>query len=266
MRCFHTCPVKKANGKGYYDVPCGKCIACLQNKRAEWTFRLYQELKVSKSARFITLTYDDDNIPEDGKINYDDVNLFLKRLRHFMKEDDLDYRLRYYMVGEYGTRTQRPHYHGIMFNIPEKTNQKIDKIWKKGHTMSGTVTPASIHYVTGYTIKSPKNFHLKTRAWMSRKPGIGYRYLEKTKKYHSDGQVFHVTKDDGIKQGIPRYFRDKIFDKYERDQYNLKNVKEKVKYETERFNNLLKSAGNRDDFMQQIEEKMKQQSIKKEKL
>ena len=56
-----------ANGRGAKDritIPCGKCLPCKMRKRSSWSFRLVQELRYSKSAYFITLTYDDFNVPQ----------------------------------------------------------------------------------------------------------------------------------------------------------------------------------------------------------
>ena len=56
---------------------------------------------------WITLTYDDQNLPNDNQLYYADVSDFLKRLRRRHKEN-----LRFFVSGEYGQKgTQRPHYH-----------------------------------------------------------------------------------------------------------------------------------------------------------
>lgn len=61
--------------------------------------------------------------------------------------------LRYYTVGEYGTQTHRPHYHSIMFNMQPQLLRELPEIWGQGITHHGTVTQASIHYVTKYVIE-----------------------------------------------------------------------------------------------------------------
>ena len=63
MKCNHPVFIRKeAYPNGGVYVPCGKCLNCLQNKRAVWTFRILQELEVAESARFVTLTYDEKHI------------------------------------------------------------------------------------------------------------------------------------------------------------------------------------------------------------
>lgn len=138
-------------------VPCGKCNYCLQTKRADWTFRLKQELKISSSAFFLTLTYADDCIPFSSadlpELRKRDCQLFMKRLR---KENSRQ--LRYYTVGEYGTVTFRPHYHSILFNLDLQLVSQLPKIWSLGHVHVGDVKTASIHYVTKYVINRVGEF------------------------------------------------------------------------------------------------------------
>ena len=50
------------------SVPCGRCLGCLSKKRADWTFRMMQELSVATSASFLTLTISDDVDIETGEI------------------------------------------------------------------------------------------------------------------------------------------------------------------------------------------------------
>lgn len=119
---------------------------------------------------FCTLTYDDDHLPESneviGILKPDDTKNFLKRLR---KVAPLG-KIRYYLAGEYGDETQRPHYHFIIFNFPlcswggtrhNLGNRRgccaacdlIRSTWGKGAIELGDVTPESAQYTAGYTLK-----------------------------------------------------------------------------------------------------------------
>lgn len=109
-------------------------------------------------------------------------------------------KIRYFAVGEYGSETQRPHYHVILFNYPSciygisryskyRTNccpncDLIRDTWQHGQVLLGTVDPESIQYTAGYTVKkmtSMDDIRLNGRhpefARMSCKPGIGYSAL-----------------------------------------------------------------------------------------
>lgn len=55
---------RKSNGYCCYDVPCGKCEECKRSKINGLTARAYQEyLDNDKRAIFVTLTYNDYNLP-----------------------------------------------------------------------------------------------------------------------------------------------------------------------------------------------------------
>lgn len=149
MRCIS--PLSLRQNGSINVVPCGKCNFCLSSKRDDWSFRLRQELKVSTSASFITLTYATEKMPVNSsgllELRKSDCQAFMKRLR---KVNSVP--LRFYTVGEYGTRTLRPHYHSILFNIDPEVRNKLHTIWQLGNVHVGDVSAASIHYVTKYVI------------------------------------------------------------------------------------------------------------------
>lgn len=134
------------------QVPCGKCPICRARRISQWSFRLMEQEKVSTSAHFITLTYATEHVPITGKgfmsIVKRDIQLFLKRLRK--SHHPSEHPIKYYAVGEYGGRTNRPHYHVIIFNADL---DKIQPAWKLGQVHYGTVTGASIGYTLKYMSK-----------------------------------------------------------------------------------------------------------------
>jgi hypothetical protein len=199
--------IPRPNGWGAIDrvtIPCGKCAICCQKKRAHWSFRLNQELKIAKSALFVTLTYDDENMPENNELSKMDVQLFLKRLRALSQNP-----IRYFITGEFGSKNNRPHYHALIFNLDvNNTESAILTTWKKGFIYIGTVTPKSIYYCAKYVMKDSGQ---KSFAMMSLKPGIGKNYVDRLTKYHNENQVHYGVEDFGQKVSLPRYYRDKIF-------------------------------------------------------
>lgn len=187
-------------------VPCGKCLACLSNKRNDWAFRLNQEHRASKSALFVTLTYDWKSMPKDGSLKKRDLQLFLKRVR----KNDETKKIRYYGVGEYGTKNNRPHYHLLLFNSDEKI---VRKSWTLGIIHIGNVTLASVAYALKYIVQPTggKPYIAKPFAVMSRAYGIGANYLsdDMVQWHRSGGKNF--TNVNGIKGRLPRYYREKIW-------------------------------------------------------
>lgn len=227
MQCISPLNIPRPNGRGNADrvvVPCGKCMACLSKARSHWSYRLKQELKSCSSAFFVTLTYDDDHLFFNNfgvpSVNKEHIQLFFKRLRKYYygnsKSD-----IRYFLSSEYGPNTSRPHYHGIFFNIPddfEGVQKQILNCWSHGHVHVGTVTGASIGYVAKYCVSKsfvPEDAD-KVFSLMSRRPGIGANYLtSQVKEWHGadSGDKYFVVGDGGVKQSMPRYYRDKIFSK-----------------------------------------------------
>lgn len=232
-KCFSSIVITKPSGHKQ-SVPCGKCEFCLVNKRQDWQFRLTQEMKIAESAHFLTMTYDEENLPlqvdtETGEfvptLNKKDVQLFLKRLREKNIDKSIQInkyktrkqawkqtkQLRYYAIGEYGTDTERAHYHAIMFNLQKDMEPSLEQIWQMGYLHTGSVTPQSIAYVCKYSINKHyyKGIGQKPFAIMSKRPAIGHNYLENA-KYHQENETIQV-KTNGVVQRLPQYYKDKFF-------------------------------------------------------
>lgn len=189
-------------------VPCAKCLACLSNLRNDWAFRLYQEYKHSRgSAYFVTLTYDRKNLNLAGyELQKRDLQLFFKRLRKRSKKTGI----RYFAVGEYGSKTLRPHYHILLFNSNEKD---IREAWQKGIVHIGSTTEASIMYTLKYMVQPDIRINGKQKPFrlMSRAYGIGGKYLtDEIVQWHRDGAKNYAFIDDKLCR-LPRYFRTKIW-------------------------------------------------------
>lgn len=107
------------------DVSCGKCVGCGYDHSKKWIMRLSAELLTKPPGYrscFVTLTYNNDNIPfinGQPTLDYTDVQKFIKKIRRFYDyHDELGvYPDKYYCVGEYGDQTKRPHYHLIIFGV-----------------------------------------------------------------------------------------------------------------------------------------------------
>lgn len=108
-------------------IPCGKCLECLRDKQNEWVVRLYMESKYHSNILFFTLTYSPDSVPElvhrpTGEIYRTVYKKHLqdwfKRFRQrYFKKYGVTADLKYFITSEYGPKTKRPHYHGIIFGV-----------------------------------------------------------------------------------------------------------------------------------------------------
>lgn len=186
-------------------VPCGKCYGCLNQKSQEWAIRLYHESLLHEHNCFITLTYDDQHLPADGRISKKEMQNWLKRIRKEVQP----LRLRYFLCGEYGERTRRPHYHAILFgtdfrhdavNLTEKswTSKTLIKSWQRGFIQVDECTPESCAYVAGYVQKKvgdKDTFTLKSR-------NLGYKVLD---EHVTDFQT-GVVPINGAEFPVPRAY------------------------------------------------------------
>ena len=169
---------------------CGQCLPCRINKRRLWTTRLLLEAECHQESSFVTLTYAPEKEAdlvnfETGlsSLNPDDPTKFIKRLR----KELAPHKIRYFLAGEYGNKTERPHYHIALFGYPPciyskprigtkrvsqethgdnyweinqckcKPCQTIQKKWKYGFTLNGTLSKDSANYVCGYVTKKMTN-------------------------------------------------------------------------------------------------------------
>lgn len=152
-----TAPQQNRSGQIY---SCGKCSACHNKYIRQWVFRLQRQQHSTPNCVFLTLTYSYEHMPMyKGKmtLHKKDYQDFLKRLRKQLHDREI----KYVLCGEYGSKTNRPHYHAIMFNVTQEDYNTIHTAWGKGHVHVGTVTPASIAYTFKYSIKGD----IKERDW-----------------------------------------------------------------------------------------------------
>lgn len=130
-------------------VPCGRCMACRINKGRQWTARILMEWDCHpQRSYFVTLTYNDEHIPEKGSL---DKKGTLQWLKDTQKRKTG--RLRYYLVGEYGDDSFRPHYHMAIFPRDDEQVRDFLAAWDKGFTQIAEITPQRARYLANYTAK-----------------------------------------------------------------------------------------------------------------
>lgn len=113
-------------------IPCGRCIGCRLEKSRQWAMRIVLEQQLHDQSCFITLTYNEDNLPKGGSLCQDDMTLFLKRLRKWIDTVHPGKRIRYFYCGEYGAKSKRPHYHLCLFGYDFSDREKIPVIGYDG--------------------------------------------------------------------------------------------------------------------------------------
>lgn len=103
-----------------YTVPCGYCEECLKARQNSYMIRTREEL-LHNEYSFITLTYKNEKLPkviteageERGSLCRAHTALFLNSFRHWCSRKEIPFP-RYFLCGEYGFKTFRPHYHLLL--------------------------------------------------------------------------------------------------------------------------------------------------------
>lgn len=250
---------KSGSNYRYQLIPCRHCWSCQLKYAAEWATRLTWESQRYEHKYYITLTYDEEHVPifssmlytdKDGKtteyendgtwngsLEPKDMNKFINTLRkHYERQGIKD--IKYFYCGEYGGKTERPHYHMILFGAPLKIEQfydfyedpkhkklhwkskELDKWWNKGMIDVAEVEWNSCAYVARYCMKKISNENdgriyaekgkYKEFIRMSRKPGIGMRYYdENLEKIYENDEVIQKT----IKGNTSAFKPPKAFDR-----------------------------------------------------
>jgi len=107
------------------------------------------ESRLHETNSFLTLTYDEEHVPPGGSLSKTDVQNWFKRFR----QEISPLRIRYFIVGEYGDETQRPHYHAALFGVGPEYEDIVRKTWQMGHVMLAELNIQTIRYITGYVTK-----------------------------------------------------------------------------------------------------------------
>lgn len=262
-------------------IPCGQCIGCRIRQREDWTTRIELEARdyPKEQVWFITLTYDDDHVPgmivKTGEIMrkvqytwkpeekrpesvqillYEDIQKFLKRLRKAYKG-----KLRYFVAGEYGEQTGRPHYHMILYGWEPTDLENLYKIhhngyynskwmaelWGMGQIQIAQAVPETYRYVAGYVTKKMYEIdgkkanayyelgQTKPFACMSLKPGLGDHYYQEHKA--EIWRQGYIQCTNGKQAQIPRYYEKQMEAENPQRLWRIKRNRQKNAIEQKRL-------------------------------
>lgn len=218
------------------DLPCGQCIGCRLERSRQWAVRCMHEASLNDCNLFVTLTYSDEHLP-GASLRYRDFQLFMKRLRKARPGTPI----RFFMSGEYGETTFRPHYHALLFNCwfsdrvqfgvgaggaQQWISAELDELWGLGNCVIGSVTFQSAGYVARYCLEKVNGEQAKAYyrrldpvtlqmvdvvpEFMHCSQGIGKAYLAK----HWDSIFNNASPgrvvQNGRLQKAPRYYDKKL--------------------------------------------------------
>lgn len=262
-------------------IPCGQCIGCRIRQREDWTTRIELEARdyPKEEVWFITLTYDDDHVPgmiiKTGEIMrkvqytwkpgeklpssvqillYEDIQKFLKRLRKAYRG-----KLRYFVAGEYGEQTARPHYHMILYGWKPTdledlykihhngyyTSKWLEDLWRMGQIQIAQAVPETYRYVAGYVTKKMYEIdgkkaneyyelgQTKPFACMSLKPGLGDHYYQEHKA--EIWRQGYIQCTNGKQAQIPRYYEKQMEAENPQRLWRIKQNRQKNAIEQKRL-------------------------------
>lgn len=114
----------------------------------------------------LTLTYDDDHLPQYGQLHKEHLQKFFKRLRKNFSQN-----FKYVASGEYGDINRRPHFHIALFGQDFAFDRKksgspgghqsyqsasVAQSWSLGSHHIGSLTFESAAYIARYILKKIK--------------------------------------------------------------------------------------------------------------
>lgn len=225
------------------SLPCGQCIGCRLERSRQWAMRCMHEASLQKRNAFVTLTYDEGNVPRGGSLDYKEFQRFMKRLR----KEFAPTRARFYMCGEYGGQFGRPHFHACLFGVefddkkywstlPSGSkiyrSEQLERLWPHGFSSVGDVTFESAAYIARYCVqkitgnRADAHYLAHTEIGpvrrvpefnkMSLKPGVGAGFYE---KWRSDMYPHDYVIVNGKEMKPPKYY-DKLFQAQNPDAFD----------------------------------------------
>lgn len=187
------------DGETVINLPCRSCNGCLKARSVDWSVRCYHEAKLHTvdwrdpgtgitteipNSAVVTLTYNDEHLPPNRLLRHHDFQKFMKRVANRKQAKHKAARLpgrasypRFFMCGEYGGQTSRPHYHAIIFGESfedrytddfglNQMSYELDQLWSQplhpgdpptniGRATVDAFSFAAAGYVAGYIAKQP---------------------------------------------------------------------------------------------------------------
>lgn len=209
---------------------------------------------------FLTLTYNDENMPKSWSLQIRDFQTFMKRVRKHFEEP-----IRFYHCGEYD-EGGRPHYHALIFGQdwsadrtlmrrgkkPLWRSETLEKQWPHGFSSVGRLNYQTAAYTTRYLLKKVTGDQAENHyervgvehdgeitqlapeyTTMSRRPGIGAAWIE---KYRDDVYPRDEIIISDKERKPPRYYDDymKTIDPAVMKKIKTRRIREGKKYANEK--------------------------------
>lgn len=201
MVCFSPFFTVSDNSR-LVGFPCGKCPVCLQKRANEWSLRISLESRMYEDIAFVTLTYSNETLYSD-KLIPSHLSSFMKRLRTYVMRSGFLGKLRFYGVGEYGDRRGRPHFHVVIFGLPQRFWSSIRDAWNGSivDIQKPRTVDAVASYVAGYVVKK---LYTTSNVITRQSQGLGKTFIDKVQHYTQTIVL------NGKTRYIGRYLRNRL--------------------------------------------------------
>lgn len=204
MSCYHPRRVSQSpvggsvvffRKKGYreFAIPCGWCVGCMMLESLSWKTRILHEAQLFAPYNlFVTLTYADEKLPKSLGLEYPHFQEFMRSLRSKVSgvlpievrrnrkgvvTEGLEKPLRFFVCGEYGGKTGRPHWHAVLFNCRFPDQRKLycselyqsdllEELWPYGRVELSDLCPERAAYVAGYVTKKARQRSVSLVRWL----------------------------------------------------------------------------------------------------
>lgn len=226
-------------------LPCGKCPECVKDYYTSWATRGSRELLNWESSVFVTLTFNEENLPRAtgycsrctnphpiaNSLCKSTIQDFIKRVKKNLGSTK-DNPIRQSYCGEYGDKNGRPHYHVILYNcdFPDRVphyisesghqvykSEKLQSMWEFGNAEFGYATSASIAYLYKYILKKKTRKEKEKGPLVIESNGITYEvaheFIESSRN-PGIGACMRGTDSikkgfltvNGVKKKLPKYY------------------------------------------------------------
>lgn len=175
------------------DCDCGKCRACRLKRRNQWATRLALQWKDTSNALWCLFTYDNEHIPAFNSLGKKRMSAFIKRLRRWFEYHWNWKGIKFFCSGEYGTINKRPHFHVILYNLPNCPNgfnkvcpsikYQLELLWKQGFVkVKKLETIQQVYYCAKYAVKGLSE-HENIEPCILYSKGLGKGFVMKNLDY-----------------------------------------------------------------------------------
>lgn len=230
-------------------IGCKKCIECKKKRKREWQIRLLEEIKNNREGSFVTLTFDNENYKKIYKkfekhvSGYElDNQIATYAVRHFLERWRKKYKksVRHWLITEIGGKgTENIHLHGIIWT---KDIEEIKRIWGYGFVWTGYtkdeknvnyLNEKTVNYITKYMLKVDIQ-HKEYEGKILTSSGIGRGYentynAKKNKYLEGNTKETYICRN-GVRVGLPIYYRNKIYTEEEREQLWIEKLDKEERY------------------------------------